>query len=80
MELLRVLKGTTKGSRVPQRVLGFSGTLFEGSIARVPYTGQRRTLLAPFFLRVYVLMFLYMSNHFVISYCVTFTRAHTLTL
>ena len=61
-----VLKGTIKGSkgtlgnlfRFPVHTtepLRFptSGTFFEGSRARVPYTGQQRTLLAPFFLRVY---------------------------
>ncbi len=45
---------TTEPLKVPQRVLGFSGTLFEGSRARVSHTGQLRTLLAPFVLRVYV--------------------------
>ena len=34
--------------------IGFSRTLFKGSMARVPNTRKPRTLLAPFFLRVYV--------------------------
>ncbi len=49
--LCTLLYRTLKGS---QRVLGYSGTIFEGSRIRVPYTGQRRTLLAPFFLSVYI--------------------------
>ncbi len=43
------LRHSGEPSKVSQRVLGFSGTFFEGSRARVPYTGHRRTLLALFF-------------------------------
>ncbi len=40
---------TVELSKVRQRVLGFSGTLSEGSRARVPYTGQQRTPFSTLF-------------------------------